>query len=120
MQVPGHVQYRVAHAQQVKHITGETVGIAYLTVGKGNVCLPCLLTVLTPIALYTQGQIAGLAAKWQIVNMPQNRAISDDMLASTMGADMSFWQDCFEIKENCIIFVLCTGIRIVLDSVSLI
>ena len=53
MQVPGHVQYCVAHAQQVKHITGEAVSIAYLTVGKGDICLPCLLTVLAPIALYT-------------------------------------------------------------------
>ncbi|MBR4553061.1 MAG: hypothetical protein IKO20_05040 [Bacteroidaceae bacterium] len=52
--------------------------------------------------------------------MPQNRAISDNMLASTMGADMPFEQDRFEIKENSIIFVLCTGISIVLDSVCLI
>ena len=37
-----------------------------------------------------------------------------------MRAYMLLGQDCFEIEENCIIFVLCTAIRIVLDSVGLI
>ena len=37
-----------------------------------------------------------------------------------MRAYMLLGQDFFEIEENCIIFVLCTAIRIVLDSVGLI
>jgi hypothetical protein len=120
MQVSGNVQDGVAHSQQVKHIAGEPVGVAYLSVSKRNVGLPCLLTLLAPIALYPKGQVAGFAAERKIVDVTKNRTISYNMAAATMRAYMLLGQDCFEIEENCIIFVLCTAIRIVLDSVGLI
>jgi hypothetical protein len=82
--------------------------------------LPCLLTLLAPIALYPKGQVAGFAAEGEVVQNAPDNAISDDMETSAMRTDASLGNDCFEVKENCITFVLGTGIGVALNTVCLI
>ena len=124
--VPAHVQvqrnilYRVAHAQQVQHIAGEPVGIAYLTTGKGYVRLPHSATLLAAETLYLQRQIARLTAEREVVKKAPDSAVFDDMTTSAMRTNTSFLGNCFEVKENCITFVLRTGIRVAFDSIGLI
>ena len=124
--VPAHVQvqrnilYSVTHAQQVQHIAGESVGIAYLTIGEGNGRVPHTAALLAAKTLYLQRQIAWLAAERKVVQNAPDRAVFDDMTTSAMRTDTSLRRDCFEVKENSITFVLRTGIREALNSIGLV
>ena len=113
MQVLRNIFYRVAHAQQVQHITGEPVGVANLTMSERYVRLPHPDALLAAETLYLQRQIAWLAAEGEVVQNAPDNAIFDDMETSAMRTDASLGNDCFEVKENCITFVLGTGIGVV-------
>lgn len=120
MQVQRNIFYRVAYAQQVQHVTEEPVGVAHLTMAKKHVRLPHPAALLAAETLYLQRQIAWLAAEGEVVQNAPDNAIFDDMETSAMRTDASLGNDCFEVKENCITFVLGTGIGVALNTVCLI
>lgn len=84
MQVLRNIFYRVAHAQQVQHITGEPVGVANLTMSERYVRLPHPAALLAAETLYLQRQIAWLAAEGEVVQNAPDNAIFDDMETSAV------------------------------------
>jgi hypothetical protein len=88
--------------------------------GEGNGRLPHTAALLAAKTLYLQRQIAWLAAERKVVQNAPDNAIFDDMETSAMRTDASLGNNCFEVKENCITFVLGTGIGVALNTVCLI
>jgi hypothetical protein len=103
--VTGNVLDGHTKTQQVKYIVGETIGVADAAVGERNIRLDYLTAFLALVALDGQRQEGLLAADRQVVDVSVDNAILDDVLAPTMRTFAFFRDVCFELYENCTIFV---------------
>ena len=82
--------------------------------------LPHRTAVLAAETLYLQRKVARLAAERKVVEGATDNTILDNIMTAAMRTCVSFLGNCFEMKENRITFVLCTGIGVALYSICLI
>ena len=81
--------------------------------GKRNVCLKYLITLLALITLNGQSQECFLGAYGKIVDITVYNTIFYNMCTTTMGTLHFFKRNILEFQINCITFVRCCVILII-------
>ena len=103
--------------QQSDHVFRKTVSIAATTYRKGDMLLTVIITnfILTLVVLYFHADYHLPAANRKTDKVTHAETILHQMAASALGI-LNLTLFCFNMQNNCVIFVFLTGAYMVIQT----